>query len=287
MPKPSYHKPYVLSTKANESFFYKFQEEVLHGGEINNVKSTRWRLKGVDLIHWRGTSDKSLSGTIKPKELFKLWQNFYQYLGSFVTVKHSSEKGKSRKSRFLVHDAKFHKKDNSLSFMVDSGFDFPWKGSYAKIENIRLRDPIVNFSSTRWQPKGWWDPDNLENSEVENFAGMVIKDYRKMNFKDADLSWADFTGADLRKANLQNANLWNTNFIGADLRGAKFNGAYWFRTTCRDGTENTISSGTTLEDYEVIDRLSPCTKKQMSNDPIWYDNPDYFDELENNSGPER
>ena len=67
---------------------------------------------------------------------------------------------------------------------------------------------------------------------------------------------------------------------------AKFNGAYWFRTTCRDGTENTISSGTTLEDYEVIDRLSPCTKKQMSNDPIWYDNPDYFDELENNSGPE-
>ena len=266
MPKPSHHKPYVLSTKAKKSFFYKSQEESLHGGELVNVKSTRWRLKDVDLVHWRGTSDKSLNGTMKPKELFKSWQNFYQYLGSFVTVKFKAKNGKSRKSRFLVHDAKFHKKDNSLSFMVDSGFEFPWKGSYADIKKTRIRDPIIKFSSTRWQPKGWWDPDNLDN-----YAGMGVKDYRKMNFKNADLSWADFTGADLRKANLKNANLWNASFVGANLKGTKFNGAYWFRTACKDGTVNTVFTGTTLEDYTVIDRFSPCTAKQMSSNPSYWD----------------
>ena len=92
-----------------------------------------------------------------------------------------------------------------------------------------------------------------------------------MNFKNADLSWADFTGADLRKANLKNANLWNASFVGANLKGTKFNGAYWFRTACKDGTENTVSTGTTLEDYTVIDRFSPCTSKQMSSNPSYWD----------------
>ena len=111
----------------------------------------------------------------------------------------------------------------------------------------------------------------------ENYAGGAVKDYRGVDFQYADLSWADFTNADLRGANLKNTNLWYADFQGAKLKKTKLKGAYWFRTTCKDGTQNTTIKEIKPGDIEVIDSFSPCTKSQMSAEPAWIDDPTYFE----------
>ena len=260
MPLPPPQKSYLLETKAKLAYFSKHKEKHQVGGELRTVKSTRWNLEGVRGINWSAKAKPSMSGTMKPLQLVKNWDSFYQYVGSTVTLKHINKRGNIRSIKFSVHDPKYHKSSKAISFLVDSGFDFPWKGSFKKIQNIDLIDPIINFSSTRWTPKGWWDPDFPENT-----AGRGTKDYRGVDFEDADLSWADFTNADLRGANLKNTNLWNVSFVGAKLERTKLKGAYWYMTACKDGTEG------------GLDSFLPCTKEQMSADPSLIDDPNYFE----------
>ena len=78
----------------------------------------------------------------------------------------------------------------------------------------------------RWRPE--WFPDGVER-----------------NLVDANLRWADLTRADLRGADLKRADLRGANLLYADLAGAinldsarNVNGAFWFRTTCPDGSMN-------------------------------------------------
>lgn len=273
MPIPPAHDSYLLKTKAKQAYFYKHKEKVqLGNGEFVTTKSTRFNLEGVRRINWSAKDEPSTTGSMKPIELVNNWNSFYQYVGSTLTLKYINERGKIRENKFSVHDPNYSKGGKLISFLVENGFDFPWEGSFDKIQNIDLIDPIINFSSSRWLPKGWMDPDF-----PENYAGGAVKDYRGIDFEDADLSWADFTNADLRGANLKNTNLWNADFTKANLKGTKLKGAYWFRTTCKDGSTSTITKGVELDDYEVIDSFSPCTKRQMSENPPWIDDPKYFE----------
>ena len=270
---PPAHDSYLLKTKAKQAYFYKHKEKVqLGNGKFVTTKSTRFNLEGVRRINWSAKDEPSVTGNMNPRKLVKNWNSFYQYIGSTVTFKYINKRGKIRPIKFSVHDPKYHKNSKKISFLVDSGFDFPWKGSFKNIQKNVLIDPIINFSSTRWLPKGWMDLDF-----PENYAGGAVKDYRGIDFEDADLSWADFTNADLRGANLKNTNLWNADFTNANLKGTKLKGAYWFRTTCKDGSTSTITKGVELDDYEVIDSFSPCTKTQMSENPPWIDDPTYFE----------
>ena len=270
---PPAHDSYLLKTKAKQAYFYKHKEKVqLGNGKFVTTKSTRFNLEGVRRINWSAKDEPSVTGNMNPRKLVKNWNSFYQYIGSTVTFKYINKRGKIRLIKFSVHDPKYHKNSKKISFLVDSGFDFPWKGSFKNIQKNVLIDPIINFSSTRWLPKGWMDLDF-----PENYAGGAVKDYRGIDFEDADLSWADFTNADLRGANLKNTNLWNADFTNANLKGTKLKGAYWFRTTCKDGSTSTITKGVELDDYEVIDSFSPCTKTQMSENPPWIDDPTYFE----------
>ena len=273
MPIPPAHDSYLLKTKAKQAYFYKHKEKVqLGNGKFVTTKSTRFNLEDVRRINWSAKDEPSINGSMKPIELVNNWNLFYQYVGSTLTLKYINERGRIHENKFSVHDPKYGKGGKLISFLVEGGFDYPWKGSFNKIQNIDLIDPIINFSSSRWLPKGWMDPDF-----PENYAGGAVKDYRGIDFEDADLSWADFTNADLRGANLKNTNLWNASFLGANLKRTKLKGAYWFRTTCKDGTMNTITKGVELDDFEVINSFSPCTKIQMSENPPWIDDPNYFE----------
>lgn len=257
MPLPPPHKAYLLETKARLAYFSKHKEKVLSGGEFHTAKSTRWNLKGVRRINWSAKAKPSMTGNMNPRKLVENWESFYQFIGSTVTFKYINKRGKIRPIKFSVHDPKYHKNSKKISFLVDSGFDFPWKGSFKNIQKNDLIDPIINFSSTRWIPKGWMDPDF-----PENYVGGAVKDYRGVDFQDADLSWADFSYADLRGANLKNTNLWYADFQGAKLKKTKLKGAYWFRTTCKDGTHNTLGDIVRRDSLS----FSPCTKSQMSTD---------------------
>ena len=55
-------------------------------------------------------------------------------------------------------------------------------------------------------------------------AGLEARDMKLQfaDFRNADLTDADFAGSDLRRADFTGANLDGANFAGADLRGAKF-----------------------------------------------------------------
>ena len=55
-------------------------------------------------------------------------------------------------------------------------------------------------------------------------AGLEASNLRLQfaDFRNADLTDADFAGSDLRRADFTGANLDGANFVGADLRGAKF-----------------------------------------------------------------
>ena len=275
MPIPPPHDSYRLKTKAKQAYFYKQKEKVqLGNGEFVTTKSTRFNLEGLRQINWSAKDEPSIAGSMKPIELVNNWNSFYQYIGSTVTLKYINKRGKIRENKFIVRDPKHVKGSKLISFLAERDFDFPRKGSFDKIQNTDLIDPIINFSSTRWLPKRWMDPNF-----PENYAGGAVKDYRGIDFEDANLSWADFMDADLRGANLKNTNLWNANFTGANLKGTKLKGAYWFRTTCKDGSMSTITKGVELDDYEVIDSFSPCTKTQMSENPPWIDDPNYFESL--------
>jgi len=246
----SLHKSYILKANADKAYFRKHKKGTIE-----------WILKGVDHIHWLDKEKPALDGTISKKRLISAWNSLYQHAGTEVTVKYKSNNGKSRLSSFTVTQPKLGKGDR-ISFVVGSDNDnqFPWKGNYKLIENKTLDDLIINFSPSRWVPEGWFDPKN-----IDNMYGGAIKDYRNQNFENANLSGGDFRDADLRGVNFKNANLWSANFTGANLKGAKFKGALWFQNICKDGSGN--------------EWFLPCTRSQMSNNPIWYENPDYFEQL--------
>ena len=250
----SLHRSYILNANADKAYFQKSKKG-----------ATEWILKGVDHVHWSDKEKPTLDGTISKKRFLSAWGSLYQHAGTEVTVKYKSNNGKSRLSRFTVIQPKLGKGDR-ISFVVGSDNDshFPWKGNYKKIKNKTLVDPIINFSPSRWMPKGWFDYKN-----PDNFVGGAIKDYRNQNFENANLSGGDFRDADLRGVNFKNANLYLADFTGANLKGAKFKGARWRQNTCKDGSGN--------------EWYLPCTRSQMSNNPIWYEDPDYFDKFLNDS----
>ena len=252
---PSLYKSYILKASADQAYF--------HSGKKGAI---RWRLKGVDYIHWSDKEKPALDGTISKKRLVSAWKSLYQHAGTEVAVKYKSNNGKSRLSRFTVTQPKLHKRGEILSFLVGSDNDtgFPWKGSYKKIENKTLDDQIINFSPSRWTPKGWIDPKN-----PGNFMGGAVKNYRNQNLENANLWGGEFQDADLRGANLKNANLWGADFMGANLKRAKFRGALWYQTKCKDGSLNKVHL--------------PCTRRQMSSDPIWYDDLNYLDQFYNST----
>ena len=249
----SLHKSYILKANADQAYFQKQKKG-----------STKWILKGVDHIHWSDKENPAQEGTIGKRKLVSAWKSLYQHAGTKVAVKYKSNNGKSLLSRFTVTRPHLNKQDRTLSFVVGSDNDnhFPWKGNYKKIKNKTLDDPIINFSPSRWMPKGWFDHKN-----PDNIVGGAIKDYRNQNFKNANLSGGDFREADLRGVNFKNANLYLADFIGANLKGAKFKGALWRQTSCKDGTLN--------------EWYLPCSRSQMSNNPIWHEDPDYFDKFFN------
>ena len=249
------YKSYILKASADQAYF-----------DSGKKGTIRWKLKGVDYIHWSEKEKPALDGTISKRKIIRDWVALYQNSGATVTTKYKSKQGESPVTSFTVTQPKLHKRGEILSFLVGSDNDtgFPWKGSYEKIKNKTLDDPIINFSPSRWTPKGWMDPENQGN-----FMGGAVKNYRNQNLENANLWGADFTGADLRGANLKNANLWGANFTGANLKKAKFRGALWYQTTCKDGSLNKVHL--------------PCTGRQMSSNPIWYDDPNYPDQFYNSS----
>ena len=251
----SLHKSYILKANADKAYFRK-----------NKKGSTEWILKGVDRIHWSDKEKPALDGTISKKGLVSAWESLYQHAGTEVAVKYKLNNGKSHSNRFTVTQPKFNRRGEILSFVVGNDNDkhFPWKGNYKKIRNKTLDDPIINFSPSRWIPKEW-----LDHKNIDNMHGGATKDYRNRNFQNANLSGGDFRGADLRGVNFKNANLWSANFTGANVKGAKFKGALWWQNTCKDASGN--------------EWFLPCTRSQMSNNPIWHEDPDYFNQFFNDS----
>ena len=73
------------------------------------------------------------------------------------------------------------------------------------------------------------------------------------NFRDAILSYSNFTGANLSGANLNGADLYGVNFTNAILAGATNLGlasnldtVLWSNTTCPDGTNSDSNGGTCM-----------------------------------------
>ena len=135
-------------------------------------------------------------------------------------------------------------------------------------------DEIIGAESLPTTPQGWgvrwrpeWFPDGVERNLVDAYlrdadlrradlrgadlrdAVLLRADLRGAVLRDAVLRRADLRDADLRGADLLRADLQRADLLRADLTGAinldsarNVNGAFWFRTTCPDGSMNIGSS---------------------------------------------
>jgi uncharacterized protein YjbI with pentapeptide repeats len=65
----------------------------------------------------------------------------------------------------------------------------------------------------------------IESIKKPNFLQRIIRRFRRINLRGANLSDADLIEANLREADLRGADLWGANLREADLRGAKLWGA--------------------------------------------------------------
>ena len=83
----------------------------------------------------------------------------------------------------------------------------------------------------RWRPE--WFPDGIGRNLFD--ANLRWADLRRADLRDADLRGADLLRADLQRADLLRADL--TGAINLDS-ARNVNGAFWFRTTCPDGSMN-------------------------------------------------
>ena len=114
----------------------------------------------------------------------------------------------------------------------------------------------------RWRPK--WFPDGRGKYLID--ANLRWADLRDADLIGADLRGADLRGAELYRADLRFADpdnadlwpdLWEADLRWADLRGAlnldqtiNPDWAFWFRTTCPDGSMN-IGNSPCFEDQLI------------------------------------
>ena len=120
-------------------------------------------------------------------------------------------------------------------------------------------DEIIGAESLPRTPQGWgvrWRPEWFPDGRGRNLVVAYLRDadlrdtdLRRADLRDAVLLRADLRDAVLRDAVLRRADLRDAVLLRADLTGAinldsarNVNGAFWFRTTCPDGSMNIGSS---------------------------------------------
>jgi hypothetical protein len=97
---------------------------------------------------------------------------------------------------------------------------------------------------------------NLSKDDLAS-ASITNADLASANLDDANLSSASITGTDLTSANLDDTNLQGTDLDGDTTTGATTAGAFWWNTTCPDGT---LSNEYVRGCFSPLDTTAPVVK---------------------------
>ena len=170
-------------------------------------------MEGVERVHWETDDAEADDGYYNAKKYAKSYDNYYGEDAAvsayeiFTLIDGAKEK---EKCQFTITDVKYNQKLNKLVYDITPKN----KKQADKITGIesetQTESAVYSTERTRWRP------DWMPNGRGRNLFG------------------ADLRGADLTRANLTGADLFRPDLLRADLLRA----AFWFETTCPDGSMN-------------------------------------------------